>query len=231
MKHIFVADDEMNIRELITKYLEKEGYKVTPFSNGVSVALEAERQKPDLLVLDINMPGSDGLEICRQIRKNSEVPIIFVTARDEEIDRILGLELGGDDYLSKPFSPRELVVRIKNIFKRMDRSEISERPVAAGDLILESERRVIAAPAGDLKLTGKEYEFLEFMLRHPGQAFSREQFLEKVWGYDFPGELRAVDDLVKRLRKKMSDGGSSVQIETVWGYGYKLEQTKGSNRP
>lgn len=222
MKHIFVVDDEPLIRELIEKYLAKEGYQVTGFSEGKPALAEFVRLKPDLIVLDVNMPGMDGLEVCREIRKTSELPIIFVTARDDEIDRILGLEIGGDDYLAKPFSPRELVARIKNIFKRMDRVVAPAESSLIGNLSVDTARRVISTPVGELKLTAKEYELLEFFARHPEKPFTREQLLEKVWGYDYPGDLRAVDDLVKRIRKKLKEAGAVPIVETVWGYGYKI---------
>jgi len=222
MKHVFVADDEPRIRELIEKYLVKEGYRVTGFSEGKTLVQEIGRLSPDLVVLDIGMPGMDGLEACREIRRLSDVPVIFVTARDEEVDRILGLELGGDDYLTKPFSPRELVARIRNIFRRLDRSAVKTETAAVGNLAADPARRAVTTPEAELKLTTKEYELLEFFIRHPDMPFTREQLLEKVWGYDYPGELRAVDDLVKRLRKKMKEAGATVSIETVWGYGYKI---------
>jgi len=222
MKHIFVADDEPRIRELIEKYLVKEGYRVTGFSDGKTLVSEVGRLSPDLVVLDIGMPGLDGLEACREIRRVSDLPVIFVTARDEEVDRILGLELGGDDYLTKPFSPRELVARIRNIFRRLDRGSVKAETAVVGNLTADPARRGVSTPEAELKLTTKEYELLEFFIRHPEMPFTREQLLEKVWGYDYPGELRAVDDLVKRLRKKMKEAGATVSIETVWGYGYKI---------
>lgn len=225
MKHIFVVDDEPRIRELIEKYLIKEGYKVTSFADGKPVVTEFGRLKPDLIVLDVNMPGMDGLEVCREIRKVSELPIIFVTARDDEIDRILGLEIGGDDYLAKPFSPRELVARIRNIFRRMDRVVVPVASSAMGNLSVDATRRIVSVPSGELKLTAKEYELLEFFIRHGDMPFTREQLLEKVWGYDYLGDLRAVDDLVKRIRRKLKEAGADATVETVWGYGYKITVT------
>lgn len=224
MKQIYIADDEPHIRALIEMYLTKEGYRTSVFTDGVSLLTAMARNMPDLLVLDIGMPGLDGLSVCREIRKTSDLPIIFVTARDEEIDRILGLEIGGDDYLTKPFSPRELVVRIRNIFKRMDKPHVETEMLRVGGLTADGARRSICTSSGDLKLTVKEYDLLEFMMRHVDVPFTRDQLLEKVWGYDYPGDLRAIDDLVKRLRRKMKDGNSDAFIETVWGYGYKITQ-------
>lgn len=223
MRHIFVVDDEKNIRDLIEKYLLKEGYNVTSFDQGTNVVSEMRRLEPDLLVLDINMPGIDGLELCKEVRKISEVPIIFVSARDEEFDRILGLELGGDDYLSKPFSPRELMVRIKNIFKRLDKVQTKPEITVVKDLKIQFDRRLVEKDGTELKLTTKEYELFEYFIRNKNLPFTREQLIEKVWGYDYLGDLRVIDDLVKRLRKKLSDLGSELNIATVWGYGYKIE--------
>lgn len=225
MKHIFVVDDEPRIRELIEMYLNKEGYQVTAFPDGKSALDVFDTLKPDLIVLDVNMPGMDGLMVCREIRKTSELPIIFCTARDEEIDRILGLEIGGDDYLTKPFSPRELVARIRNIFKRMERTLPPSDAISIGNLHVDGNRRLISTSNGELKLTTKEYELLDFLIHHPEMPFTREQLLERVWGYEYMGDLRAVDDLVKRIRKKLKDSGALATIETVWGYGYKITHT------
>lgn len=224
MKHIFVVDDERNIRDLIRKYLEKEGYMVTTFENAQNVLGEITRLKPELLVLDIMMPGIDGLELCKEIRKSTDIPIVFVSARDEELDRILGLELGADDYLSKPFSPRELVVRIKNIMKRLEKAGQGRIEVlSARDVRVERQRRYAEVKGSELKLTGKEYELLEFLVLNKNMPFTREQLLEKVWGYDYIGDIRVIDDLVKRLRKKLADAESFLEIKTVWGYGYRVD--------
>ncbi|WP_123042633.1 response regulator transcription factor [Cohnella candidum] len=223
MKHVFVVDDEMNIRTILKKYIETEGYKVTLFDDGTQLLSELTRLKPDLLVLDIMMPGVDGMELCKQIRKTNEIPIIFVSAKNEELDRILGLELGADDYLSKPFSPRELVARIKNIFRRMERTAVPAGPTIVGDLSLHKERRLVEVGDREMKLTAKEYELLEFLAEHPKLPFKREQLTRKIWGYDYFGDERLVDDLIKRLRKKLAEFQSGVQITTVWGYGYRLD--------
>ncbi|MBF8982377.1 response regulator transcription factor [Lutibacter sp. B2] len=224
MKHIFVVDDEVNIRELIKKYLEKEGYKVTLFSNGEQVFSELERLKPHLIVLDIMMPGIDGLELCKKIRTKSDLPIIFVSARDEEFDKILGLELGADDYLSKPFSPRELVIRIKTILRRV-RSENNhhDEKISVKDMNLYCDRRYIEIKGNPLKLTIKEYDLFEMLIKNKNMPFTREQLLEKIWGYDYIGDSRVVDDLVKRIRKKLKELESEIEIITVWGYGYRID--------
>lgn len=217
-------DDEKNIRELIKKYLDKEGYETTLFDNGKNLISEIRRGKPDLIVLDIMMPEIDGLELCREIRKISDLPIIFVSARDEEFDRILGLELGADDYLSKPFSPRELVVRIKTILRRVDKGNNHHtEKLILKDMIMYMDRRYIEINKQELKLTTKEYELFEMMIKNKNIPFTREQLLEKVWGYDYMGETRIIDDLVKRIRKKLKSLNSELEITTVWGYGYKID--------
>jgi DNA-binding response OmpR family regulator len=224
MKHIFVVDDEQNIRDLIMKYLEKDNFKVTTFENGLNILSMLHEKKPDLIVLDINMPGIDGIELCKEIRKQSEIPIIFVTARDDAFDRIIGLEIGGDDYMSKPFSPRELVVRIKNIFKRMNKADIQQSELVLRDVKLSSQKREVLVGETPLKLTTKEFELFEFMASNAGMPFTREGLIEKVWGYDYLGDIRVIDDLIKRLRKKLKAEGAQLKIETVWGYGYKIDK-------
>jgi DNA-binding response OmpR family regulator len=225
MKHIFIVDDEKHIRDLIGKYLTKEGYKTTIFSNGSNVLSEMKRQRPDLIVLDIMMPGISGLDLCKEIRKESELPIIFVSAKDEEIDRILGLELGADDYLSKPFSPRELLIRIKNIFKRIEKQEsVKSEVITIKDMEIDFSRRFVSCGDIEVKLTSKEYDLLSYLGRNHNMPFKREQLIENIWGYDYIGDDRMIDDLIKRLRKKLKDVNSEVSIETVWGYGYRLDE-------
>ncbi len=224
MKHVFVVDDEKNIRELVKKYLQKEGYNVTLLENGINLLSKIKELSPDLIVLDIMMPGIDGIELCKEIRKTSEIPIIFISARDEEFDRILGLEIGGDDYLSKPFSPRELVVRIKNIFRRLGKNDKSSDIINVKDLNLDTERRFVEKDGVELKLTTKEYELIEFLFKNKNIPFTREQLIEKIWGYDYLGDLRVIDDLVKRIRKKIKKINSELEISTVWGYGYKVSE-------
>ncbi|MGC4378782.1 response regulator transcription factor [Fictibacillus sp. Mic-4] len=225
MKHIFIVDDEKNIRDILEKYLVREGYKVTVFSDGKQVIAEMARLKPDLLVLDIMMPGIDGLELCQDIRKISEIPIIFVSARDQELDRILGLEIGGDDYLTKPFSPRELVARIKNIFKRVHLSDGKKenKIITIGEARIYPIRRYVEVNGNEMKLTTKEYELFEYLARYPKQPFTREQLIEQIWGYDYTGDGRIIDDLVKRIRKKLAEHQAVAEITTVWGYGYRLD--------
>lgn len=226
MKHVFVVDDEQNIRDILQKYIENEGYKVTLFSDGRQVYEEMLRLKPDLLVIDIMMPHLDGLELCKKIRSASDVPIIFVSARDGEFDRILGLELGGDDYLTKPFSPRELIVRMKNIFKRLEKfmAVVTQQTLSIRDVTIDPERRYIEKDGQEIKMTTKEYELFVFLARKKGKPFTRDELLEFIWGYEYAGDGRLIDDLVKRIRKKLDQHQSSVELSTIWGYGYRLDE-------
>ncbi|MGG1679357.1 response regulator transcription factor [Neobacillus sp. NRS-1170] len=225
MKHIFVVDDEKNIRDILQKYIENEGYKVTLFSDGRQVFQEMLRLRPDLLIIDIMMPHLDGLELCKDIRRVSDIPIIFVSARDGEFDRILGLELGGDDYLTKPFSPRELMVRIKNIFKRLEKTAGNGTQILnIRDVNIDTERRYIEKDGQEIKLTTKEYDLFNFLAQNKGKPFTREELLEFIWGYEFAGDGRLIDDLVKRVRKKLEQQQSTVVLSTIWGYGYRLDE-------
>ena len=227
MKHIFVIDDDANIRQLILRYLEKEGYKVTTFENADSVLEAFNTMQPDALVLDIMMPGSmDGLDLCKKIRMISQVPIIFVSAKDEAIDRIIGLELGADDYLSKPFSPRELLVRLKIIFRRIDpviQSEQETTTYQIKDLKIDDSKRVCTVKGMEMPLTNNEYMLLAYLVKNKNISFTRENLIQNIWGYDYVGESRMIDDLVKRLRKKLKSMDTKVEITTVWGYGYRID--------
>lgn len=226
-KLIYVVDDEQNIRDLIISYLIKEGYEVEGFADGMTAYNRFSEQQADMLIIDIMMPGMDGYALCREVRKLSEVPIIMVSAKDDAIDRILGLELGSDDYISKPFSPRELVVRVKNIFKRIkdedskaDENRSSE--IKCRDIAILPDERMVLKDGEEMELTAKEYDFIYYLARNRNKVFTREQLINNIWGYDYLGDSRAIDDLVKRVRKKLLQVGSSLEITTVWGYGYKI---------
>ena len=222
-KLIYVADDERTIRELVKEYLVNEGFKVELFENG-KVLLDAFfKTRPDMVIIDVMMPELDGLSVCKKIRGESDIPIIIVSAKDDEIDRIVGLEMGSDDYLSKPFSPRELVIRAKKLFDRIDkitRSQINKN-IMIGDLTIDIDGREIKKDHIVLDMTMKEMDLLIELSENKGRVFTRDQLIKKIWGYEFIGETRAIDDLVKRIRKKLKEADSSAQIETVWGYGYK----------
>lgn len=227
MKHIFVIDDDANIRQLILRYLEKEGYKVTAFENADSVLDAFNAMQPDALVLDIMMPGTmDGLDLCKKIRMVSQVPIIFVSAKDEAVDRIIGLELGADDYLSKPFSPRELLVRLKIIFRRIEPVMMAEQETATyqiKNLKIDDSKRVCTVDGIEMPLTNNEYMLLSYLVKNKNISFTRENLIQNIWGYDYVGESRMIDDLVKRLRKKLKSLETQVEITTVWGYGYRID--------
>lgn len=209
MKHIFVIDDDANIRQLILRYLEKEGYRVTAFENADSVLEAFNTMQPDALVLDIMMPGTmDGLDLCKKIRMVSHVPIIFVSAKDEAVDRIIGLELGADDYLSKPFSPRELLVRLKIIFRRIEpmvMNEVETSIYQIKDMKIDDSKRVCTVNDEEMTLTNNEYMLLAYLVKNKNISFTRENLIQNIWGYDYVGESRMIDDLVKRLRKVKSN--------------------------
>ena len=224
---VLIADDDAQIRELLELYLVKEGFAVEQAADGAEAILKAQQLKPDLIILDIMMPVLDGMEVCRQVRKFSRVPVIMLTARVEDDDRILGLELGADDYVGKPFNPRELVARVKAVLRRV---QVAEAPAAGNDVLkfpnLLINRQEYAATAGGntVQLTAKEMDLLWHMASHPGRVFSREQLLESVWGYEYFGDTRTVDTHIKRIRHKLGvqeDG--PWDIKTVWGVGYKFE--------
>lgn len=219
-----VVEDDPNIRDIVSAYLKKEQYQVTTVESAEEAWEIWKSSPPNMWILDIMLPGMDGYELCKKIRQESDVPIIIISAKDEEVDKILGLELGGDDYLTKPFSPRELVARAKRLFKRTENS--ANQPVTsngvenltAGDLSLNPEDRRVYWQGEEVEVTAKEFELLYIFIRNQNRAFSREELLVRVWGEDYFGSDRAVDDLIKRLRKKLDE----LLIETVWGFGYRM---------
>jgi len=220
---ILVIDDDLNIADLIRLYLEKEMYEVKTAYSGRS-ALEAFHSwAPDLVILDIMLPEIDGYELCKQIRKVSRIPIIMLTARGETFDKVLGLELGADDYLVKPFEPKELTARVKAVLRRtMGTDEVLEE-VVYPQLVINKSDYSITYQGVKVDIPPKELELFYFLASHPNQVFTREQLLEKLWGYDFMGDTRTVDVHVKRLREKFSDEAGRWEIKTVWGVGYKFE--------
>ncbi|SEA73416.1 two-component system, OmpR family, response regulator CssR [Thalassobacillus cyri] len=222
---IGIVEDDPNIRDIVKAYLEKGGYHVNEMESAEAAWELFQQAPPDLWVLDIMLPGMDGYEFCKQVRQSSQVPIIIISAKDEEIDRILGLELGGDDYLTKPFSPRELVARVKRQLTRWEAMNKAAFPadkeiLQVEGLILYMEERRAFWNEEEVEVTAKEFDMLKLLAQNPNRAFSREELLVKVWGEDYFGSDRAVDDLVKRLRKKLVD----IPLETVWGYGYRLRE-------
>ena len=223
MKRIYVADDEADIRQLIQSFLSAEGYEVMCFASGDALLEAFEAQPADLVVLDITMPGMDGLSLCAAIRKRSDVPIILLTARDTDADMITGFTMGCDDYFTKPFSMVKLTLRVKAIFSRMADEQGSEA-LSFGDLMLHSSKRIVYQGEQELKLTNTEFSLLKYLMENQDKVVSREELLNLVWGYDNFVETRATDDIVKRLRKKLTAASSSVLIETVWGIGFRLRE-------
>ncbi|MFZ3580115.1 response regulator transcription factor [Virgibacillus sp. DJP39] len=220
--HIGVVEDDTNIQNIVSAYLKKEGFTISILGSAEEAWQLWETQPPDMWVLDIMLPGMDGYDFCKKIRNVSDVPIIIISAKDEEIDKILGIELGGDDYLTKPFSPRELVARVKRLFKRSNpptqSADQESEKIRIDNLVIQKNDRRLFWESEEVEITTKEYEMLLLFAENVNRAFSREELLVKIWGDDYFGSDRAVDDLVKRIRKKMSD----IQLETVWGYGYRL---------
>jgi DNA-binding response OmpR family regulator len=208
-------------------YLEREGFRVLKAPTG-DAGLEAFRtHRPRLVVLDVGLPDIDGLEVCKRIRQTSQIPVIFLTARDSEIDRVLGLELGADDYLTKPFSPAELVARVKAVLRRVDGAAPPE-VVQAGSATIDAGRREVRVEDRAVELTTKEFDLLRFLAERPGLALSRQQILDGVWGYDWFGDARTVDVHVAQVRKKLAD---AIDITTVRGIGYRLESPRRAEDP
>jgi len=224
---ILLVDDEQHIIDLAKMYLEQEGWKTTSATDGVVALQRILNEKPSLVVLDLMLPGLDGWEVCRRVRAQSDVPIIMLTARSDDIDKIVGLELGADDYMTKPFNPRELVARVKAILRRSDNkkpaqaTESTDTPIVIDNLSIYPQRRVVLVDEREIDLRMKEFDLLLALAENPGIVFSREKLLDVVWGFDFAGETRTVDVHVAHLRHKLE--GMRPQIETVWGVGYKLE--------
>jgi len=221
---ILVVDDEPKVCDLVRVYLERSGYGVRCSHNGALALQEIERHKPDLVLLDLNLPGMDGLEVCKMLRKTSDVPVIMLTARDEEADRIVGLELGADDYVTKPFSPREVVARVKAVLRRRDPIQ-GNRPVVLGELSVDPSRHSVIYRRKPLHLTSREFAIIEFLARNPGRVYSRAQLLDHVFGIDFEGYDRTIDAHIKNMRQKMLElsPDSPTPLTTVRGVGYKLE--------
>jgi DNA-binding response OmpR family regulator len=216
---IVVVDDEPNIADLVDLYLAREGFRVLKVGTG-EAGLEAVRDhRPRLVVLDVGLPDLDGLEVCKRLRATSQIPVIFLTARDSEVDRVVGLELGGDDYLTKPFSPAELVARVKAVLRRVDGGPAPE-VVQCGAATVDVRRREVRVGGQPVDLTTKEFELLRYLAERPGLAMSRQQILDGVWGYDWYGDARTVDVHIAQVRKKLGD---AVDIKTVRGVGYRLE--------
>ncbi|MCX7923330.1 MAG: response regulator transcription factor [Clostridia bacterium] len=222
---IYISDDEINICNIIKSFLIKEGFNVETFNDGRSI-LEAFNAKPaDLLVIDIMMPEIDGFSLCATIRQKSSVPIIIVSAKDTESDKIAGLTLGGDDYLTKPFSPMELIARVKSIFRRIELDKTNVRNnhvIKICDILINPNTKQAEFDGKNIGLTGMEFNLLYYLAENKDRAVSRNELLDKLWGFENEVETRATDDMIKRIRKKLSIAGSVLKIDTVWGFGFKI---------
>ncbi|MEP6976546.1 MAG: response regulator transcription factor [Thermoleophilia bacterium] len=218
---VLVVEDEASIASFVSLYLKNAGYGVRTASTGTEALSAAASDSPSLIVLDLMLPDIDGIEVCKRIRQRSDVPILMLTARDEDVDKIIGLEVGADDYLTKPFNPRELVARVKSVLRRSApaRQDPENAVIKHGDLTVDSGRREVRVVEEEIQLAPKEFDLLWELLDHRGLVLTRDQLLERVWGYTFAGDTRTVDVHVRQLRRKLGDASPIV---TVWGVGYKV---------
>jgi DNA-binding response OmpR family regulator len=225
---VLVVEDDPTVSDVVRRYLEREGMVVDVVSDGATALARALADTPGIVVLDLMLPGLPGLELCRRLRAASAVPIIMLTALGEEADRVVGLELGADDYVTKPFSPRELTLRVLSVLRRGRESALrppSAGPLVDGDLTVDVAARVTSAGGRPLALTIREFDLLAFLLAHPGQAFTRAELLEHVWGWTF-GDQSTVTVHVRRLREKLSSSGNDRRVATVWGVGYRYDPAR-----
>lgn len=224
-KKVFVVDDDENIRDLISLYLTKDGYEVEQFESGEKCLEALKSISPDLVLLDIMMPGMDGYDTLKAIRKLGSIPVIMVTAKDETFDKVLGLELGADDYIVKPFEPKEMTARVKAVIRRFQNADKmdNEGIVSVKNLTINMTDYNVTYFTDILELPPKEIELLNYLVSHPNRVFTREQLLDHIWGYDFFGETRTVDVHIKRLREKFEREDNGWEIKTVWGVGYKFK--------
>jgi len=221
---ILVVDDEPIVRDVVVRYLQREGFRTLEAGSGDEAQRLLEAELPALIVLDVMLPGIDGLELCRTIRSRSDLPIVMLTARGEETDRIVGLELGADDYLTKPFSPRELAVRVRNLLRRARNPSAGiTRPIEFADVEIDAATREVRKGGAALKLTLKEFDLLAFLASHPRRVFTRDQLMDEVWGYRSELDTGTVTVHIRRLREKIEDEPARPRhLETVWGVGYRL---------
>jgi DNA-binding response OmpR family regulator len=222
---ILVADDDVNVHQSLNAYFKREGYQMLSAYDGEEALSFVKKYRPDAVLLDIMMPKMDGLMVCRETRKESNIPIIMLTAKGEEFDKLLGLELGADDYITKPFSPREVLARVKAVLRRIhEMKEVSKGShLVAGNLDIDMSAFIVKLNGKAVPCTPKEIEILWTLASNPGLVFSREHLLQSIWGYDFLGDTRAVDSHIKRIRAKLCIEGNDWDIKTVWGVGYRFE--------
>ncbi len=226
---ILVVEDESSIASFVSLYLKNAGYGVKTAATGAEGLASVAAEKPSLIVLDLMLPDIDGIEVCKQIRQSSDVPILMLTARDEDVDKIIGLEVGADDYLTKPFNPRELVARIRSVLRRAtpERQERESEVLVHGDLQVDAGRHEVHVGEEEIALAPKEFDLLWELLDHRGLVLTRDQLLERVWGYTFAGDTRTVDVHVRQLRRKLGDASPIV---TVWGVGYKVSPARDAQK-
>jgi two-component system, OmpR family, alkaline phosphatase synthesis response regulator PhoP len=226
---ILVVEDESSIASFVSLYLKNAGFQVRTAATGREALQQVASETPGLVVLDLMLPDIDGIEVCKRIRQTSDLPILMLTARDEDVDKIIGLEVGADDYLTKPFNPRELVARVKSILRRAapERREHQTEVISHGDLTIDAGRREVRVGEDEVQLAPKEFDLLWELLDHRGLVLTRDQLLERVWGYTFAGDTRTVDVHVRQLRRKLGDASPIV---TVWGVGYKVSPAKDSKK-
>jgi DNA-binding response OmpR family regulator len=223
MTQVLVVDDERTIREIVVRYLERDGFATLEAGDGDRARELVERESPDLVVLDLMLPGTDGLELCRWIRSRSSLPVIMLTARGEESDRIVGLELGADDYVTKPFSPRELAARVRTVLRRAQLDLVTDERLTFDGLVIDSSSREVTRVGEPLRLTAREFDLLWFMASHPRRVFAREQLMRRVWGYSAAVDTGTVTVHMRRLREKIEEDPSRPRhLETVWGVGYRF---------
>ncbi len=235
MKRALIIDDDPAISELLRLYFDKDGFTVSTCLDGLKAMEAFQAADPDVVILDLMLPGKDGYDILREIRRTSQVPVVMLTARGDTLDKVVGLELGADDYVQKPFEPKELMARVKAVLRRFEAaggllaggSQVDSRKEVAEHegLVVDKARYAVVVNGRELDMPPKELELLFFLAKHPNRVFTREQLLENVWGYDFYGESRTVDVHIKRIREKLDDAGGHPAwlIKTVWGVGYKFE--------
>ena len=223
MATVLVVDDEPIVREVVVRYLEREGYATLEAGDGTTARAMLEEQTPDLVVLDVMLPGIDGLELCRWIRTHSALPVILLTARGEEADRIVGLDLGADDYVTKPFSPRELAARVRTVLRRSAPTEAASARFAFGDIEIDTATREVRKAGRELHMTAKEFDLLSFLAGNPRRVFGRDQLMSRVWGYEAALDTGTVTVHVRRLREKIETNPSEpLHLQTIWGVGYRL---------
>jgi DNA-binding response OmpR family regulator len=224
MQTVLVVDDEPIVRDVVVRYLERDGFRTMTASDGDLARAMIEERELSLVVLDVMLPGTDGLSLCRWIRDRSSLPVILLTARGEEADRIVGLELGADDYVTKPFSPRELAARVRSVLRRTDGSSLPRETIQFGDIVLDGSSREARREGVSVQLTAKEFELLWFLASHPRHVFSRDQLMARVWGYESAVDTGTVTVHMRRVREKIeADPSHPRHLNTVWGVGYRLD--------